>query len=570
MATTIKLKNGSGAPLAGDLVQGEPAFDLTNKRLYTEDSGGTVIEVGTNPTSLTTGTFTSTGIDDNATSTAITIDASERVGIKTTSLNANLEISGNTTTGGEDVVQWNNSSGVNKGMLQLSSTGGGQIQLRDAGNTVDVQISSTTDSYFNGGNVGIGTTTPDNKFHVVSGSAGEVAQFTGEIEARGLSIRSETNTDASAHVVFNSQSGGSKGMFTFKTDGTERMRIDSNGRVGIGTSSPGTFQLAVDSGTAGNTNAEAGLYISGTRAGNVYNIVSNTQSTGGDTGSAFKFSNGGFDTGAIIVRADGTASSGDAAGYMTFHTSNNGSEDLAERMRIDSSGNLGIGTDSPTSLLSVGTLGSTSNTTIQIGSSSSTAGSLYFGDGTGSLRYRGYVQYSHADNSLAFGANGSERMRIDSSGNLLVGTTSTGGVTGGSSNGAYISGSSNSAFSRSATTNLSQIAFYNPNGFVGQISTSGSTTTYSTSSDERLKENIVDAPAGNIDDIRVRSFDWKADGSHQTYGMVAQELVDVAPEAVSQGATEDDMWGVDYSKLVPMMIKEIQDLKAEVAALKGA
>ena len=47
--TTIKLKNGSGAPTAGDLVQGEPALDLTNKRLYTEDSGGTVIEVGTNP-----------------------------------------------------------------------------------------------------------------------------------------------------------------------------------------------------------------------------------------------------------------------------------------------------------------------------------------------------------------------------------------------------------------------------------------------------------------------------------------------------------------------------------------
>ena len=75
---------------------------------------------------------------------------------------------------------------------------------------------------------------------------------------------------------------------------------------------------------------------------------------------------------------------------------------------------------------------------------------------------------------------------------------------------------------------------------------------------------------GNIDAIRVRSFDWKADGSHQTYGVVAQELVDVAPEAVTQGETEDDMWAVDYSKLVPMMIKEIQDLKAEVAALKGA
>jgi hypothetical protein len=161
-------------------------------------------------------------------------------------------------------------------------------------------------------------------------------------------------------------------------------------------------------------------------------------------------------------------------------------------------------------------------------------------------------------------------MRIDSSGVLLVGTTSTGGVTGGSTDGAYISGASNSAFSRSSTLSRAQIAFYNPNGLVGQISTSGSTTTYSTSSDVRLKENIVDAPAGNIDAIRVRSFDWKADGSHQTYGMVAQELVNVAPEAVTQGETEDDMWSVDYSKLVPMMIKEIQDLRARVAQLEGA
>jgi len=92
------------------------------------------------------------------------------------------------------------------------------------------------------------------------------------------------------------------------------------------------------------------------------------------------------------------------------------------------------------------------------------------------------------------------------------------------------------------------------------------TTSYNTSSDQRLKENIVDAPSASdeIDAIQVRSFDWKADGSHQKYGMVAQELQSVAPEAVSEGETEEDMMGVDYSKLVPMLVKEIQSLRALV------
>ena len=58
MATTIKLKSGSGAPAASSVLQGEPAFDLTNKRLYTEDANGAVIEVGSNPTALTLGSWT--------------------------------------------------------------------------------------------------------------------------------------------------------------------------------------------------------------------------------------------------------------------------------------------------------------------------------------------------------------------------------------------------------------------------------------------------------------------------------------------------------------------------------
>ena len=91
MATTIITKNGSGAPVAGDLVQGELAVDLTNKTLYSKDSSGNVFKVGDtgggSPGTFTdlvaTDSFTSPGIDDNATSTAITIDANENVGIGT-------------------------------------------------------------------------------------------------------------------------------------------------------------------------------------------------------------------------------------------------------------------------------------------------------------------------------------------------------------------------------------------------------------------------------------------------------------------------------------------------------
>jgi hypothetical protein len=161
-----------------------------------------------------------------------------------------------------------------------------------------------------------------------------------------------------------------------------------------------------------------------------------------------------------------------------------------------------------------------------------------------------------------------ERMRLDSSGNLLVGRSSAGAAA--TDNGHVFYGSGQHYIFSNATE---CVRFYETSGSgqqVGSISITSSATAFNTSSDERLKENITDAPAGNIDDIKVRSFDWKADGSHQDYGMVAQELEAVAPYAVTKGETEDDMWSVDYSKLVPMLIKEIQDLKAEVAALKGA
>ena len=108
-------------------------------------------------------------------------------------------------------------------------------------------------------------------------------------------------------------------------------------------------------------------------------------------------------------------------------------------------------------------------------------------------------------------------------------------------------------------------------GAIGSITQSGTTAVlYNTSSDQRLKENITDADdAGSkIDAIQVRQYDWKADGSHQDYGMVAQELMTVAPEAVSGDPDSNEMMGVDYSKLVPMMLKEINPYAQESHSLK--
>jgi len=120
--------------------------------------------------------------------------------------------------------------------------------------------------------------------------------------------------------------------------------------------------------------------------------------------------------------------------------------------------------------------------------------------------------------------------------------------------------------------NTAFVLFRNNSGTsVGSILRSGTSTNYNTTSDARLKENIADADDAGalIDAIQVRQFDWIEDGEHQRYGMVAQELNTVAPEAVSQGNAEEDMMGVDYSKLVPMLVKEIQSLRARVAQLES-
>jgi hypothetical protein len=245
----------------------------------------------------------------------------------------------------------------------------------------------------------------------------------------------------------------------------------------------------------------------------------------------------------------------------------------------DASGNVGIGTSAPT------VIGAGYVTTCVNGSTQGTIQCM--SGGTARLTMFGNSSDSGIGTvtatPLKILTNAAEAARIDTSGNLLVNTTSswagskfevktatnTWGISGYNNNtsgyGAFIARTDNTA------ANLMAF-YYGASTQVGLITTNGTNTTYGTSSDQRLKENIVNAPsaASVIENIKIRSFDWKSNGSHQDFGVIAQELLPLAPDAVQVPSNPETMMGVDYSKLVPALIKYVQELKAEIDALKGA
>jgi len=117
--------------------------------------------------------------------------------------------------------------------------------------------------------------------------------------------------------------------------------------------------------------------------------------------------------------------------------------------------------------------------------------------------------------------------------------------------------------------NNDNVYFYTTSGLAGYIRTNGTTTTYASVSDERLKENIAnaDSAAEKVQQIQVRKFDWKSGDGHVDYGFIAQELNLVAPQAVAEGTEENDVWAVDSSMLVPLLTKAIQEQQALITTL---
>jgi hypothetical protein len=204
---------------------------------------------------------------------------------------------------------------------------------------------------------------------------------------------------------------------------------------------------------------------------------------------------------------------------------------------------------------------------------------LYVGGGPYELNPATKIRFwTHTTDTHNLG--GTERMRIESNGRVYMGGTA-------GSYGARLTlfRDGYSLESRSTGTGSEgHIVFQNGNGAVGSIFTSGSSTSYNTSSDYRLKENVVDMEGAldRVNQLQPKRFNFIADADTTVDGFLAHEVQDIVPEAISgeKDAVDDEdnpiYQGIDQSKLVPLLVKAVQEqqeqiesLKSEIELLKG-
>jgi hypothetical protein len=350
-----------------------------------------------------------------------------------------------------------------------------------------------------------------------------------------------TDGSVSTPAMQGSTAGVSTGMYfpaanqvALATNGTLALIVDSSQNVGIGTASPGV-KLDV------NGALRVGL------ASNPTTIASNSQlydqSGVGPTISGYNF------------------------------TVRTGNPTPAETFRINSSGNVGIGTASPNRKLVV-----YDADTPFLALQNSTTGTANI-DGFQLIQdtLAGYV-YQYENMPIIFGTNATERMRINAVGDVLVRCTSSPSASvNGFGIGTFAVMGNDTAFvcsSGAYTGGDYQIGFVNGNGLIGNIFTSNSSTSYNTSSDYRLKENI--APMQNalnvVQQLKPVTYSWKSDGS-SSQGFIAHELQKVMPDCVTGEKDAVDAegkpvyQGIDTSFLVATLTAAIQEQQALITTL---
>lgn len=255
--------------------------------------------------------------------------------------------------------------------------------------------------------------------------------------------------------------------------------------------------------------------------------------------------------------------SGDTTGSLVFKTNDTGSGGTTA-VTIDTSQNVGIGTTSPAADLEIKRTGAV-NVKLQVTSAYEAALSLVNGGGS-----EVSVINAGGSNVLSLRTNNTERMRIDSSGHVLINATSTGSFSS-AANLCVLgaSGEFSAVFRAPTTSTYNVISLDNPNGQVGRIQTSGSATSFLTSSDYRLKENIapMTGALAKVALLKPVIYKWKVDGT-DGQGFIAHELQEVVPDCVGgdKDAVDADgnpvYQGIDTSFLVATLTAALQETKA--------
>ena len=400
-----------------------------------------------------------------------------------------------------------------------------------------MNLKASTESKFlvrGDGNVGVGTSTPDAKLSIarLSNAINTEISFkdAGGTRAGVIGMEGATTNDMLLSTLGGMRFYTNSNVAVGSLPSNERMRLDSSGDLGLGTSA-----LTNSAGFA-------------------------TLSINGSTGGQIAFQKGGAAKQFIFNNDIDLSIYNQEAGSLKFFTS------ALQRMVIDSAGNVCIGNTSVTGFNE--TLNVTGSGIVTENINGGNRGMFGFFGGTPLLIGTG----DSVD--VVIRTDNTERMRVTSGGEVLIGKTvvdvSTIGTLIKANGQLLVATDGDNSLDLNRRTNGGNIAvFRQDTTVVGSVTVTSSATAYNTTSDYRLKEDLQDFNGLElVSKIPVYDYKWKS-SNDRGYGVMAHQLQEVLPQAVTGDKDAEEMQSVDYSKIVPLLVKSIQELKAEIELLKN-